>query len=471
MHNHCYHCDLAIPSKLKLQLELDGQIRGFCCTGCLAVAGIISNSGLDDFYKLRDKRQIQPDTEALDTLDFSYLDDPSFEHPALERSEPYWRLSINLIGLSCTACAWLIEKYLSPQVHKVSVNQISQRAFIEFDPRQTMPSEILKSIYDLGYQGTLDRGLKAQELLKEVRQKSLMRLGVAAIGMMQVATYAIALHAGSLQGISDLQRDLMRQGALIVCTVLVFYSAKPFFVSAWSALKAKSLVMDVPVSIAISIAYVASLWSTMQGDIGSEVYFDSVAMFTFFLLLSRYLENRAREKLDLLPLNSLIPDLATLSSASGEKLRVVATLQLKLNDLILVSPGERIPADLKIVSGTGDVDESILSGEFNPVLRKVGDELVAGSLNGESKFLGAVLRIGKDSSLSKVDRLYEQALAKRSDTQEFADRWAAVFIGVMLGVSALTYIGWQFVDPSRALWITLSVLVVRPLCSVVGHAH
>lgn len=435
----------------------------------MAVASTIAGCGLGDFYRLRDGTQNQAEWQADQYL---YLDHPDFKHEGLIRGDLSSSLSVSLVGLSCAACVWLIEKYLLKEVGvtKVRVNQVSQRAFIEYDPIVTKPSEIMQAIAALGYQASLDRGLERSKLLKQEQKKSLMRLGVAAIGMMQVGMYAIALHAGSMQGISELERDLMRHAALIVCTLIVFYSARPFFQSAWSALKHKSLVMDVPVSIAILAAYGASLWSTIGSGAGGtnsgEVYFDSVAMFTFFLLLSRFLEAQARAKLDVQPVQSLIPNTATISDASGNQIAEIATTQLAVGDSVLVEPGSAVPADLKILSGLGEVDESILSGEFSPVPRGVGDELVAGSLNGEGRFVGEVVRLNQDSSLALIDRLYEGALQLRSASEELADRLAGWFVAVVLGAALITYLAWLWFDPDKAFWIMLSVLVVSCPCAL-----
>ena len=431
----------------------------------MAVASTIANCGLNDFYQLRNKTQSQVDWE-VDINPYLYLDHPDFEHEGISRGSDSTELSLSLIGLNCAACAWLVEKYLREQigVDQIRVNQISQRAVIKFNEKNTKPSEVMQGIAALGYQATLDRSFERSELLKRERKKALMRLGVAAIGMMQVGMYAIALHAGSIQGIGELERDLMRHAALIICTLIVFYSASPFFRSAWLALKHKSLVMDVPVSIAILAAYSASLWSTFSG--AGEVYFDSVAMFTFFLLLSRFLEAQARSQLDIQPVQSLLPDTAILCDAEGEKLREIATGQLVVGNRVIVEPGAAVPADLSILSGKGEVDESILSGEFNPVTREAGDELVAGSMNGEGRFIGKVIRVQSESSLAIVDQLYENALQLRSASEALADRIAVWFIAVVLGAATLTYLYWLNVDPQRAFWIMLSVLVVSCPCAL-----
>jgi P-type Cu2+ transporter len=448
-------------------MNLDGEVRRFCCPGCLAAATTIANCGLDDFYRLRDKTQTQVELDTEKTSQYAYLDNSDFRHSALIRQpNGSIKLSLSLIGLTCAACVWLIEKYLLAQegVQSLSINQVNQRASIEFDPNLIKPSEILHAIDSLGYQSTLDRGVERTELLQQERKRSLMRLGVAAIGMMQVGMYAIALHAGTLQGISDLERDLMRHAALLLCTLIVFYSARPFFTSAWSSIKQKTLVMDVPVSIAILAAYSASLWSTLTG--GEEVYFDSVAMFTFFLLISRYWENQARSKLDLQPVQSIIPDLAVKTDIQGSFTEEVGSDQLQVGDLLLIEPGKRVPVDLKILSGSGEVDESVLTGEFKPVFRSRNDELIAGSLNGESRFVGEILRLKEDSSLAIVDRLYDQALMKRGATQELADRWAGRFIALVLIAAAITYMLWQAFDSERAFWVVLSVLVVSCPCAL-----
>lgn len=465
MAKSCFHCSLPVPRKLDYWLEIEGNKEYFCCGGCLAVASTINGCGLDNFYRLRDKSQNQVDRKT-EQNPFFYLDQPDFKHESLVRTDDCAKLSVSLVGLTCVACVWLIEKYLLQQlnVDKVDISHVSQRAVIYFDETKVKASQIMQAISSLGYQATLDRNTSRLKLIEQERKRALAGLGVAAIGMMQVGMYAIALHAGAMQGINELERNLLRHAALIICTLVVFYSARPFFKSAWIALKHKSLVMDVPVSIAILAAYSASLWSTFRGQ--GEVYFDSVAMFTFFLLLSRFLESQARSKLDIQPVQSLIPDVAIISDRQGNKMAEVATNQLKVGDLILIQPGKAIPADLRIVSGSGDVDESILSGEFNPVIREEGDELVAGSMNGEGVLVGMVIRLNQNSSLAIIDRLYEDALSLRSAFEQLADRLSGWFIAVVLGAAVITYLVWLFVEPANAFWIMLSVLVVSCPCAL-----
>jgi hypothetical protein len=185
--------------------------------------------------------------------------------------------------------------------------------------------------------------------------------------MMQVMTYAVSLYAGAMQGMAPDLVQLFRFVSLVVATPVVLYAAQPFFAAAWRGLRSGALGMDVPVALSIAAAYLWSVWSTLRG--WGAVYFDSAVMFTFFLLLGRYVEMslRHRSGLDQDALGRLLPDSA--SRLTGTKVERVTPDELAPGDRIRVLPGERIAADGEIEEGSSDVDESLLTGESVPRLR------------------------------------------------------------------------------------------------------
>lgn len=464
MSHQCYHCNLPVPAGEDYRAEVKGEIHHFCCPGCRAVAQTITGLGFEKYYDKRDGYSASQDLDGDNDSDLSWLDDPQFLHPALEQGEGFFQVDLQLLGISCAACVWLIENHLQllPGVRQAHVSQATQRARIVFDRDKLPLSRLFNEIQSLGYQVVLARDADAQRANQKETIQQLIRLGVAAIGMMQVGMYAIALHAGSLQGISDLQRDLMRQAALIITTLVVFISSRVFFQNAWHALKQRQLVMDVPVATAIGLAYAASLVATF-GGIG-EVYFDSVVMFTFFLLLSRFLERQARNRVDPQSLQSLIPD--SVERVTQGKPERVALSNLQVGDQLRVRAGQRIPVDGLIIQGSSELDESVLTGEFEPQKRRPGDRVIAGSLNGEAELVLEVASSGQDTLLSRLDSLAEQASFSRTPFMGIADRWAGRFIAAVLGIALASSLIWLTLDPTKAFWIGLSVLVVACPCAL-----
>ena len=192
-------------------------------------------------------------------------------------------------GITCAACVWLLENHIKniSGVEKVHVNLTNHRARITWNTESTKLSTILAEIYRIGYQAHPYHPDKEEQLLEQETKRATRRLGIAGIGMMQTMMMAVALYGGALQGIENQYVTFIRWASLLIATPVVLYAARPFFQAAFRDLKTRHLTMDVPVSLAVGGAYLASVWATVTNT--GEVYFDSVTMFTFFLLIGRFL--------------------------------------------------------------------------------------------------------------------------------------------------------------------------------------
>jgi Cu2+-exporting ATPase len=281
---------------------------------------------------------------------------------------------------------------------------------------------------------------------------------------MQVMMLAVAMYAGDYYGMDDQLRGFMRWVSLLLTLPVVFYSASSFFVTAWRDLKRRQLSMDVPVSIAIGGAFTASVWTTITG--GPEVYFDSVCMFAFFLLSSRYLEMGARHRAGEAAeeLVKLLPATATRITDAGEQ--VVAVSELVPGDRVMVRPGETIPADGSVLEGRSSVDESLLTGESLPRPREAGDEVVGGSVNVESPLSLRVEKVGEDTLVSAIVRLLDRAQTEKPSAARLADRIAGWFVAGLLLIATAVAIWWLNHDPEHAFAVTLSLLVVTCPCAL-----
>jgi Cu2+-exporting ATPase len=226
--------------------------------------------------------------------------------------------------------------------------------------------------------------------------------------------------------------------------------------------------MDVPVALGVGAAYAASVYATFTGQ--GEVYFDSVTMFVFFLLTGRFLEMSARKRSAEAAesLVKLIPAAALLLPGwpGSRQEEVVAAVKLAPGDHVLVGAGESFPADGTVVEGSSNVDESLLTGESRPVEKRTDNAVIGGTLNMVSPLVVRVDRIGADTVLSGIVRLLDRALAEKPRLALAADRVAHWFVLVILLISAGVATAWYVIDPSRALWITVSVLVVTCPCAL-----
>ena len=258
---------------------------------------------------------------------------------------------------------------------------------------------------------------------------------------------------------------ILRWVALFLTTPIVFYSCAPFFKGAMRDLRTRHLTMDVSVSLAIGGAYIAGIWTAITG-IG-ELYFDAVGMFALFLLAGRYLERRARERTAAATaqLVNLLPASCLRLSPDGQSERILLT-ELKVGDQVLVHPGSILPADGKILDGQSSIDESLLTGEYLPQPRSPGDAVTAGTLNVEGALTIEVLALGQDTRLSAIVRLLDRAQSEKPRLAEIADKAAQWFLLFSLLAAAAIGVVWWQLDPSRAFWIVLAMLVATCPCAL-----
>ncbi|HYC08058.1 MAG TPA: heavy metal translocating P-type ATPase metal-binding domain-containing protein, partial [Steroidobacteraceae bacterium] len=291
----CFHCGGPLPWAVRRTLRVGGVPHAVCCGGCEAAATLILSQGLGRYYEFRES----PGPMAPGgTRDWTVFDrEASLHRYTHQRSDGEREASLQIEGLHCAACAWLIESSLRrlAGVNDIQVNPAAARAALRFDPRRVTFGAVLAAIQALGFVPlplAFTGGATAD--FNAERRTALKRLAVAGFGMMQVMTYATSLYAGALDGIAPDLEQLLRFVSLIVATPVVLYAAQPFFVGAWRSLRARTPGMDVPVALSIGGAYLWSVVATLRGS--GTVYFDSAVMFTFFLLLGRYVEMSLRHR-------------------------------------------------------------------------------------------------------------------------------------------------------------------------------
>lgn len=465
--DQCFHCGLPVPGGLDCQVEVDGEPRDMCCAGCAAVAQSIVENGLTDFYRHRTIVSDRPEDLIPQELQVYDNDQLQKTFVRYDDDSEVREASLILEGIVCAACVWLNEKHVGqlPGVLSFRVNYTTHRASLRWDNSQTKLSDVLQAIAAIGYHAhPFDPG-RLEAIQKKERTRSLRRIGIAAVGMMQVMMLAIALYLGDAEGMSESMENFLRWASLVITTPVVLFASSAFFTSAWKDLKQKRLGMDLPVSLAIIAAFSASVWGTVSQS--GEVYFDSVNMFTFFLLVGRFLEMEARHKAGQVAeaLVRLLPDVATRLRDGAEE--IIPANELALKDLVRVKAGEVVPADGEVLEGVSSVNESLLTGESLPVSKQQGSELIGGTVNVESPLLMRVTKLGDSTVLSAISRLLDQAQTAKPHIAKFADNIAAKFVVALLLLAISMFAFWATqVGMSHAFWITLSVLVVSCPCAL-----
>jgi P-type Cu2+ transporter len=379
--------------------------------------------------------------------------------------------TLQLSGLHCAACAPQIEAALGAVagVVEAQVNAAASRVRVLWDPQRTQPSALVAAVRAAGYGAAPDTAAGARALRAAEERQWLWRLFVAAFCAMQVmmlATPVYVADAGTLA--PDIEQLLNRSAWTLTLPVLLFSSA-PFFVSAWRSLRSWRLGMDVPVALGIAVAFIASSGAAFDpgGVFGHEVYFDSLTMFVSFLLAGRWLEARARHRaIDAVErLAHAAPRDAWRVRADGATERV-AIEALAPGDRLRVPVGEAFAADGLIEDGHTRVDEALLTGESRPVDKASGARAVAGSVNLGAPVVLRVERVGADTRQEQIAALMREALARRPEALRVADRIAGPFLAAVLLLALGAALWWWPTDPSRALWIATSVLIVTCPCAL-----
>ena len=466
----CFHCGLPLDAAV-FPVTLDGIEHDTCCRGCQAVAQTIVDNGLGAYYRNRTAPAPSARSSGGVPAELGVYDMPEVQRnfvrdaPAAVHEK---EASLLIDGVTCAACVWLIEQRLArlPGVRAVALNYATRRARIRWDTQVTALSTILRAVADLGYNAHPYDSGRAEERLRRERSVLLWRLFIAGFSMMQVMMYAIPVYIAGGAMTPDIEQ-LMRIASLVLTLPVALWSAVPFYTGAWRDLRSRRVGMDVPVALGIVIAFTASVGATWSA--AGEVYFDSVSMFVFLLLAARFLEmaGRARAVQTQEQLVRLVPATAErlMKDGAGATERV-AVASLQPDDLVRVRPGGAIPADGVVVDGVSTADESLLTGESHPVAKGPGDLLTGGAVNLDGVITMRVRRVGEDTVLAGIVRLMDRAQSEKPRIALAADRVARWFVAILLLLTAITFAVWWQIEPARALWVAVAMLVVTCPCAL-----
>ncbi|MEN8801047.1 MAG: heavy metal translocating P-type ATPase [Thiogranum sp.] len=469
----CFHCGLPVTDAPAAPVfEVFGEERRFCCHGCHAVCKAIVDAGLEDYYRHRSDPAVSANHQFVPDFlsQVELFDRPEIQQDFVISVGATREAALLLDNIRCPACLWLNERHLRslPGVIDVHIDDTTQRARVRWDPQAIRLSEILRAITDIGYIAHPYDATRSEQLNTLRRRRSTERLIFAgAVGML-VMNFSLA---GYVMGDTDpaggvpLWILVGRWTSLLMALLLLAYPGQEFFAGAWNDFRHRRLGMDVPVVLGLSAAFAGSLHATVSGQ--GEVYFDSIAMFIFFLLLARRWELRgklsAADRLDRLA--RITPATASRLDTAGE-VTAVAVDELAVDDLIRLLPGETLPVDGILVSGISSFDESLLTGEAQPVLHQPGDAVVAGSVNGEQALTIRVTHTLQYSAVSEIRQLVDRGLELRPRYAVLAEQVASRFVAVLLLLATATALYWLHTDPDHWLPNTIAVLIVTCPCAL-----
>ncbi|MDO4997021.1 MAG: heavy metal translocating P-type ATPase [Neisseria sp.] len=468
----CFHCGLPVDQGVHLPIVYENREEAACCAGCQAVAQSIIDAGLGNYYKQRTAQATQaalPPAEILEQL--KLYDLPEVQAEFVETQDADTREAVLMLtGITCAACVWLIEQQLLRLngVLRADLNYSTHRVRVQWDESRVKLSDILLRIQQTGYSAAPYDAQKMEAAAQKERKKSLIRVAVAGLSMMQ--TMMLALPTYLYDDIEEPFLSILHWGVLLMALPVLCYAAVPFYQGFIRDLRNRRAGMDTPIALAIIMTSAAGLYALFS-EAGEGMYFEGLSMLVFLLLLGRFMEQDARRKA-----GSAAESLVKLVPAFCHKLtnypesehsEEAAVVRLQAGDVIAVRAGEVIAADGIVLAGESAVNEAMLTGENLPVHKNSGAKVVAGTLNTESLLIIEVSQAGNQTRLAHIVKLLDRALAQKPRLAVLADRYASSFIlGTILFALPVFFGWWWYADVFQALWITVSLLVITCPCAL-----
>ncbi len=461
----CAHCDLPVPRGL-IDPEAKQQ---FCCGGCETVFNVLHGAGLDGYYSIRDAVSSDAQPAASSNASYEELDDPAFQN-ACVTNLPGGQCETELLleGMHCAACVWLIERLprVCPGVIESRANIRTRSAVVRYAPDQVPLSSVARALDRLGYAAHPARGADAREARKREDRRFLICVGVAGAIAGNVMLLAIALYGGALGGIEPFWEHTLRYYSMGLGLLALLWPGRVFFIGAIAALRTRTAHLDIPIALALAVGGIWGSYNTLTRS--GEIYFDSLAVLVFLLLVGRWVQHRqqrgAADQVELM---------LTLTPTSAQRLlddgstRRVPIEAVEVGMRVQVDAGGSIPVDGVIDHGTTQIDNALLTGESRPVSCSVGDTVIAGATNLGSPIVVTVAAVGESTRAAKLMALVASATADKAPIVQFADRVAARFVVAVITLAVLTFTIWTLrADLRTGIEFATALLIVTCPCAL-----
>jgi len=459
----CDLCGIGV-GRHPFEQKFEEGLKEFCCLGCLNVYTILLESGVvASGQDLRDS-EVFKRSLAMGLISNPNESSLEFEIPA---DAPTKETLLHVSGMWCSACSWLIEHSLRRERGVVSADAFfaSDLVKVKYCPQYLPPEKIRRRIEQLGY--TASEFDPDNERANSEKRDLVLRIGVAGFLWLNIMTLSVPLYVGYFQEISPSVRFLFPFILMILAAPVVFYSARPILSLAWTGLLNRTIRMETLLATGILAAYVYSSIQAFRGE--TLVYFDTAAAIVTLVLLGKMMEKGAKERTTraISMLYRLMPKKVRLFVNGDE--RFVAIDALNEGDIFVVKAGERVPADGIVTDGESHADESLLTGESNPISKSPGSAVVSGSLN-----VGNVLRIratkvGGDTTLAQIIAHVESAVSSRSNLERTVDKVSRVFVPSVIVFAVATFavcFGFGYTTIDEALMRAITILVIACPCAL-----
>lgn len=465
MTESCYHCGQPIPSGETVQFTIQQSPRNFCCHGCAGVCEAIHEAGMESFYKRT------PEGELLSpppppTKDIEFFDYDEVQSQYVEDLSQLREITLVSEAIHCAACIWLIEHTLAKidGIKLAKVNFTNKQIKVRWDNQQVKLSSIIKSLNRIGYDAIPYDASVSDEAFRKANRDLLYRLGFAGFAMMNVMWFSIALYTGADQDSSF--RQYFHWIEFIIATMALAYSGKPFLQGAYTSLKSRTVGMDVSISLGLLVTYFYSIWVTVDPTHSGNAYYDTMVDFMFLLLIGRYLETISKNKAidSSRRLMDLQPKVARLETQNG--IEIVPVRKLQPGQTVLVKPGDQFPVDGTIVKGSGNVNESMLSGESREIYKHPGQKVSAGTMNLDGALSITVENILQNTALGRIIHMVEDAQGSKAPIQCTAEKIMPWFVTTVIALSVITFSFWMIkLDFETAVIAATAVLIITCPCA------
>lgn len=451
----CLHC----------KTEFSGR-GDFCCLGCSTAHKMISGLGLDNFYSYLEEQISRNSLNLQNNYKIEEVDMTEF---VIKDNDGNFTLNLMVEGLHCSSCVWLIEEALKKQsdILHARLNMSTRRLVIRWKGQKKHGSDYTNLIRKMGYRVTaFDPETLKNEDSRE-QKNLLLAMAVAGFASGNIMLISAALWSESQEIMGVATRDFLHLISALIATPAVLYSGRIFFKSAWVAIKNKRSNMDLPISIAIILTLLVSIFEWVTSS--EHTYFDSAAMLVFFLLIGRYLDVKSKNKARSAATNMLrmINNSAILVGNSG-RLKTIPISKIKAGDIVQVNLGEKIPVDGEIIKGNTEIDTSIITGESMPKIVSIGEKVFAATINLGETIRIKVIKPSKQSLISEVIKLMEKAEDNKTKYNSISDKFLKAYGNLIYFAGALAFAFWYFylgVELKQSMIIAVSVLIITCPCA------
>ncbi len=450
----CYHCGDDVIGKGYLLLE-----KQFCCAACRTVYQILHDNNMDAYYSMEQKPGVKPSANTENKYAFLELDSIHDKYIQFKEGD-LERITLFLPSIHCSSCIYLLENIskIEPAILSCQVNFTKREAVINFDSSILKLSGLASLLDKIGYAPNFGNRKDSE---KKMDKQFLYKLGIAGFAFGSIMLWSFPEYLG-IEDMNAKMRNFTSYLSFIVSLPVLFYSASEYFVSAYKALRAKSLNLDVPITIGIIALYGQSSYSIFTGE--GPGYMDSFATFIFWLLIGKWFQNKTYKTLSFeRDYTSYFP--VAITKLTGTTEEIVEIEMLKEQDSIFVRNEEVVPCDSELLSDETRIDYSFVTGESIPVTKYKGDFIYAGG-----KLIGqrAKFKVLKECNRSQLTQLWNEVSKedKGKNQKTTQDKMSYYFLTIILVISFVAGLGWAFVDQSKITQIVVSILIVACPCAL-----